>query len=108
MIRNVIWENRKAANTLAAGGNIAADQAAVYISMSRGADYLQPVLWRALTDKTGKWTLQVGDVIVRGLIDEEITPSALRKTCDDVFQITSVDTMNQGSPRMWHWQIGAN
>lgn len=105
-IHKVVWENRKAANVIASGGNIAADQAAVYIPMARGADYLQPVEWLALTNKTGKWTLKAGDVIVKGLIDEDISPSALKAKYNDVLEIASVDTMDQGSPRMWHWQIG--
>lgn len=106
----VAWENRKASNTLATGGSIAADQARVFIPMQRGANYLKSKAWQALTTKTGKWTLQVDDVIVKGLVTDEIgtsfTISALRAKYDDVLIISSVDTMDSGSASMQHWMIG--
>ncbi len=110
-IVGVTWENRKAANVLASGGNLTADQAAIYIPMQRGADYLKPVAWQGLPDKTSKWTLQAGDVVVRGLVSDELTEaltvSDLKRKYDDVLIISSVDTMDQGSFHLQHWQVGA-
>ena len=110
-IVGVVWENRKAANVLASGGNIAADQASIYIPLARGAAYLAPKAWQALVTKTGKWTLQNGDYIVKGLVTDTIgtgfTITALKAKYDDVLQITSVDTMDSGSPALQHWQLGA-
>ncbi|MFZ2196153.1 MAG: hypothetical protein WAV13_00360 [Thermodesulfovibrionales bacterium] len=107
----VQWENRKGANVLRTGGTTAADQVAVFIPWARGANYLKPKAWQALADKTGKWTLQVGDFIVKGLVADEIGPgflmSALKAKYDDVLAITSIDTMDQGSQVLWHWQLGA-
>lgn len=111
----VMWENRKGRNVLASGGNIAADQAAIYIPMSI-VGYLPPREWQGLSDESGDedaelWTLQVGDVIVRDLVDDELTDdftlSNLKAKYDDVLTISSVDTMNAGSPQMHHWQVGA-
>ena len=120
VITGVAWENRKAANVLASGGNIASDQVAVYIPLARGAAYVAPKAWLALSSKTGYWTLNVGDVIVRGAVTDEIHEavvgppavaafrlSDLKAKYDDVLAITSVDAMDMGSPSMQHWQVGA-
>lgn len=119
----VYWENRRAVNKIASGGDIKADKALIMIPQSEGDDYLDPVAWQALADKTGKWTLQPGDMIVRGKVTDEITDevidelteevtpaftvSDLKRKYDDVLNITSVDWMNAGSDRMKHWEVGA-
>jgi hypothetical protein len=105
------WENRKAANVIKSG-LIAADSVAIYIPLSVSANYVKPKAWLALTTKTGKWTLQIGDFIVKGLVADEIagsfTISSLKAKYDDVVKITSVDTMDQGSASMRHFQCGAS
>jgi hypothetical protein len=110
-IQGVAWENRKASNTLAAGGSIAADQAVVFIPLARGAAYKKSKAWLALVSKTGYWTLQPGDYIVKGLVSDEIsggfTMTSLKAKYDDVLQITSVDTMDAGSANMQHWKVSA-
>lgn len=107
----VAWEDRKAANSLATGGNIAADQARVFIPFQRGLNHVKGREWQNLSYKTGRWTLQVGDVIVRGLILDEIgdgfTLSMLKAKYDDVLVISSIDSMDSGSGAMRHWQVGA-
>lgn len=107
----VYWENRKAANVIKSG-LLAADQAAIYIPFSLGANHLDPVAWQALVTKTGKWTLQVGDMIVKGLVSDEITGgftiTSLKAKYDDVLKIASVDTMDMGSSLIRHWQVGAS
>lgn len=95
-VPGVHWENRKAANVLASGGSIDADQAAIYIPM-----YNRPLLP----------AMQPGDVIVRGIVDDEIgagfTVSDLKRKYADVLRITSVDLMNYGRKQLWHYQLGA-
>lgn len=109
-IVGVTWENSKAANVLRSG-LIEADKVAVYIPYARGASYLSPRAWQALSVKTGRWTLQAGDVLVRGLISEDIdadyTISNLKAEYDDVMVVRSVDLMDAGSQALWHWQVGA-
>ena len=109
LIIRVMWENRKAANVLSAGGQIAVDKARVFIPFARGALYLKPKAWLALTTKTGKWTIQEGDIIVKGLVSDEIgtgfSASDLQKKYDDVLTVSSVDTMDALSLR--HWEVGA-
>jgi hypothetical protein len=109
-ISNVAWENRKAANVIRSG-LLEADSVNVYIPFAMGADYLKPKAWQALISKTGKWTLQVGDVMVKGIVSDEIgvsfTISDLKAKYDDVVVIHSVDTMDNCSANLQHWQVGA-
>lgn len=118
-LSGVLWENRKAAEVLAGGGEMAANQAAVYIPRARGAAYLPPADWLALAEKSGFWTLQPGDYLVRGLAVEEISDELdeeasvlfgigdLKAKYGTVLRIASVDEMDTGSAALAHWQIGA-
>ena len=105
----VAWENRKQANVIASG-LLAADSATIYIPFSVGAYYLKPIAWQAA--KTGRWTLQVGDYLVKGLVTDAITGgftiTSLKAKYDDVVQVKSVDTMDAGSVSMRHWQVGCS
>jgi hypothetical protein len=103
----VVWSSGKAKNTLATGGAISADQATIHIPFARNANYLDPKAWALLSTKTGKWTLQPGDYVVKGLVSDAITITALKAKYDNVLQISSVDTYDGGSLNMQHWQIGA-
>jgi hypothetical protein len=123
---SVAWENRKASNILRTGGTISADQATIFIPFTCGINYLQPKAWQALSTKTGKWTIQEGDIVVKGLVSDEIhdlipavtgpplvpavpafTVTILRAKYDDVLIVTSVDAMLAGSLNMRHWKVGA-
>ena len=122
---DVQWENRKAANGMRTGA-LASNTARVFIPMSFGSDYLKPRAWQALVTSTGKWTLQEGDVIVKGTVADEIhaavpgsagpplvpavpafTLSNLKAKYDDVLVVTSCDTFDMGSLALRHWEIGA-
>lgn len=111
-IIGVTWQGRKAANGLHSG-LFASNSVSVFIPFARNANYVQPIAWQALVTKTEKWTLQDGDVIVKGLVSDEITASPvftmtnLKAKYDNVLVITSVDMMDMGSADMQHWQIGA-
>ena len=109
-VLDVGWENRKAANVLKSG-LLAADQATVFIPFARAANYVAPKAWLALSTKTGKWTLQMGDYLVKGLVADEITTqftvTSLKAKYDDVLQVKSVDTKDMGSASMRHFQVGA-
>ena len=111
VLSEVYWENRRAVNKLSSGGDLAADKVLVLIPMALGENHLAPLAWQALEDKSGKWTLQTGDLIVRGVVLEEITGeftvSDLKRKYDDVLAIKSVDRMDTGSARVRHWQVGA-
>lgn len=108
----VYWENRRAVNRIASGGDIKADKVLVMIPFSLGANYLEPVAWQKLTSKAGKWTLQPGDFIVKGAVTDTIsssfTISDLKKKYNDVMSISSVDPMDMGGVRVQHWEVSAS
>jgi hypothetical protein len=125
VIPAVEWENRKAVNGMRSGA-LSSNSARVFISMALGTNYLKPKAWQALTTKTGKWTLAEGDVIVKGMVTDEIhaavpysagppivpavpafTVTSLKNKYDDVLVITSVDTFDMGSEALRHWECGA-
>ena len=105
-VSDVEWEQTHARSQFDS-----ADLATVFIPLVRGANYLQPRVWQALTNKTGKWTLQVGDVIVKGLVTFDLSVAfplgVLEAAYDDVLVITSVDTYDYGSANLQHWRVGA-
>jgi len=105
-VSDVEWEQTHARSQFDS-----ADLATVFIPLARGANYLQPRVWQALTNKTVKWTLQVGDVIVKGLVTFDLSVAfplgVLKAAYDDVLVITSVDTYDYGSANLQHWRVGA-
>jgi hypothetical protein len=90
-VTGVLWEQRKAANVLRSG-LLAADSAAIYIPLARG-------------DIGAK----VGDVAVKGLVTDAITPSftmsALKAKYPNNITIKSVDTLDFGSAFMQHVKL---
>lgn len=109
LVVGVMWESRKAVNITATGGQIAADKARVFIPFARGVSYLPPKVWQSQAIKAGKWTIQEGDVIVKGLVADEIsdnfTVADLKAKYDDALIVSSVDTADALNLR--HWEVGA-
>ena len=108
-ILDVVWESTQAVSSQRFG--TAANLATVFIPFDRKSTaYATPKQWVALTDKTGRWTLQEGDVIVKGSVSDEIdndfTITSLRAKYDDVVTIASVDAMDQGTPNVQHFEVG--
>lgn len=82
------------------------DESKYLINDERYKTYLRPKEFACLSDKTGKWTLAPGDVIILGASDYEPVKSIseLRTLYDDVLVITSVDTRAFGGD-MAHWEV---
>lgn len=93
-VRDVTWEERKAANVIKSG-LLEADSLAVYIPMQRG-----------------NLNIKIGDVIVRGLVTDAITSAFtitdLKAKYPASAVVRSVDRMDRGSLALRHWQIGAS
>lgn len=106
----VTWEDRKAARPLHAD-MIPSPEVIVYIPQLLRGDYLNPLAFQALFNKNGFWTLQLGDVLVRGLVEDEISPDFsihdLKRKYDDVLVIRSIDSRDNGSLALRHWQVGS-
>ena len=107
-VRRVVWQSTKAVNR-SKPGMIAADSVFVMIPYARATTYLDPITWQASTRKEYYWTLQEGDVLVRGLVDDSpTTPSlvtTLRNKYGDVVTISSIDPCDEGTPNMQHFEL---
>lgn len=100
-IRSVFWEDCKAANTIKSGMENS-DSAMVFIPFSVSAGYQKP---KEFEKTPSGWTLRPEDYIVKGLVDYDGSVTKLLDHFDDVIVITSVDTMDYGSPDMQHWEV---
>lgn len=108
LLNAVHWENNKATNVLTSGIS-QADSTCVMIWFSveaEGKTYLPPKQYAALPpDQVGKhWTLAQQDRLVKGNVPDAPINDVVAQN-DDVITITSVDTMDYGSPAMQHWEV---
>ena len=104
------------------GGLIAANKATIRIpedSNAGGKTYADPVSYKAAASVTGLWTLQNGDIIVKGSVPaSEIvtnngvsstvpinwTPAKLKQAYADCVTVLAV-TDNRRAPRAPHWRV---
>lgn len=104
------------------GGLVAANKCTVRIpadAYTGGKDWIDPVRYRAAESVTWLWTLQQGDIIVRGSVPASTetttngvttstpiawTPAKLKKAYADCVTVLSV-TDNRRAPRAPHWRI---
>ena len=100
----VVWQATSAISR--AKEQVPANSALVMIPFALGTEYQKPKAWQV--NRTG-WTLQEGDIIVRGIVVEEIdteyTVTNLRADYDEVLMIQSVAAMDEGSANMQHWEV---
>lgn len=109
VLYGVFWDDKKAVNRLQSGLQDA-DEVLIVIpfSVSSNRQYIPPKEFLRLEDKSGYYTLQEGDRVVRGDIEFEITGKV--SELDDLYEaftVTSVDTKDFGSLHMRHWEVGA-
>lgn len=107
VIRGVSWYGGRAGAADAGGGRTEARTAVVRIP--EGADaggkaWAEPAAWRRAADPSGLWTLQGGDVIVRGDASlAEPCPSSLKAEFDGCATVTKV-TDNRRGRLGRHWK----
>lgn len=76
-------------------------------TLEENKEYKDPKMFQQ--DPQHAWTIQTGDLIVKGLVDIEILgQDDLKKVFDDVYIINTVDAKLFGSRHMWHWEVGAS
>ena len=101
----VLWDSVKGA-TVRRTGVTSADGLQLIIPMAGRLGYKPPKEWGGLTDKSGCWTLQSGDMVALGALEYEIVKSSAElRDLDDILTITSVDTKSFGGG-MAHWEVG--
>jgi hypothetical protein len=112
VLRGVLWEDTKAKNVNKTGSD-AVDSVRVQIPFtvdSSSAVYRDPEAFQK--EPAGAWTLQskVKDFVVKGECPfvpvAGVSISGLT-TNYAAYTITSVSTVDYGSPRLHHWEVGA-
>ena len=103
IIDHVFWDDSKAINQNRGYEN--ADDVNVFIPKSQNdmSSYVKPKQYKGLN----KWTLQVGDFIVKGDVREKEVSGIKELTTkyDNVFTISLVDDKDFGSSSMHHFEI---
>lgn len=113
-IKDVAWQGGKGRSG-AGATNQESNSVTIYIPSANRDDYVAQKAWSLLSSKTGKWTLQPNDIIVKGLVSDNlmigetgaISVSALKAKYDDVLVISDIQTMDYGSLSMQHFQVTA-
>ena len=122
ILRGVFLDRREAAS-IEKSGLRDADAATLYIPFSVEAvdavtgspkQYIGPKAYRQLDDVSGYWTLEGGGLdsgadsfFIKGEVVNYTGYGKMRQMYDDVYDITTIDTRDFGSPDMQHWQVGA-
>ena len=103
IIEHVFWDDSKAVNLNRGYDN--ADDVNVFIPKSQNdmSGYVEPKQYKGLN----KWTLQIGDFIVKGEVEEKEVSSIKELTSkyDNVFTISLVDDKDFGSSSLHHFEI---
>ena len=86
------------------------DKATIYIPFSVKADegkqYRKPKAFKR--EPASHYTLQIDDLIVKGIVTDEITSAnELERKYDDVRSISYVDSADYGDINLQHFEVGA-
>jgi hypothetical protein len=78
------------------------------VSAPQGKQFVLPENYAAAEGDalTGLWTLQAGDIVVRGLVADDITKTAdVTGKYSQCFTVTGWRDNRRGSPAVQHWRI---
>lgn len=70
--------------------------------------YVKPKEYQALENADDNWTLHEGDIIIIGDIDKDIESSRALKDLDDVYTITSTETVDYAVSIQNHYEVYAS
>ncbi len=101
VISDVFWDSKRGASYFK--GLTRSDIGAIYIPfwLNDMRDFVDPIEFA--TSRTGKWTIQNGDIIVKGIVTDEITKqSELETKYSDVLTISNYTINDFGSSNMQH------
>lgn len=113
-IRGVNWQGEQKV-IISDKGLVSADVVTVFIPFTAECEnkkYVKPKEFIKSEDKSNIFTYNTGDKIVRGIVDFEVdgtkghTIKDLESTYDDVVNVISVITEDNGSSFMHHWEVG--
>lgn len=102
------WATDASTVDAAKGGLVAANKATIRIpedADAGGKAYADPIAYRDAEDVSGLWTLQNGDIIVKGsATGVGWTPAQLKKAYAECVTVLGV-TDNRRAPNAPHWRI---
>jgi hypothetical protein len=109
VIAGASWYMTDASTVDAAkGGLVAANKATIRIPEGANAGektYADPIAYRDAENVSGLWTLQNGDIIVKGsATGSDWTPARLKKAYAECVTVLGV-TDNRRAPNAPHWRI---
>lgn len=114
VLRCVLMDASKASNVRTSGLE-GADSVNLFIPFCvKAADgvslldktYVDPKEFESAADKSGLWTLRIGDFFVKGEVVEDKDFQYINANYDDVYRITKVDKKDFGSESMRHFEVG--
>lgn len=88
-------------------GMSSADKTTIRIPLEAAeGTYVRPIVYAALEDKTGFWTLAHGDKIVIGLADEQSpTKGEIEKRYGNEYCVTVIGVTDNRDKREPHWKV---
>ena len=103
VIENVFWDDSNGVNL--DHGYDKADKVNVYIPKDKNdmSEYVNPKQYNG-----SQWTLNNGDFIIKGEVQESEVLGIKDLSAYEVFTITMVDDKDFGSPNMQHFEIRGN
>ena len=103
VIENVFWDDSNGVNL--DHGYDKADKVNVYIPKDKNdmSEYVNPKQYNG-----SHWTLNNGDFIIKGEVQESEVSGIKDLSAYEVFTITMVDDKGFGSPNMQHFEIRGN
>ncbi len=108
VIAGASWYETQAEKADAQGGLVSADRVIIRIPADAdagGKRWAEPVEYRAAASADGLWTLNGGDVIVKGAVaGDGWTPARLRAEYPGCATVVGVAD-NRRAPRAPHWRV---
>lgn len=69
--------------------------------------YVKPKEYQKMVDIHDRWTLQEGDIIVKGIVEDDIQNPKDLKHLDDVYTINSIETVDYSLSHLNHYEVYA-
>ena len=112
-LKGVNWQDSKGIR-IAESGVVSDDRTRIFIPLdvdAEGKQYKKPKTYRRMDDKSLFYTLDNEDIVVKGIIDFDLTGnpgenvSSLQAKYDDVMVITEVIDNRYGSRIIQHFEL---